>query len=90
MASLVDGPNFTRTKQYTRNVDMLRLLYNLLVNIIESWRDFENGEAQYFKITDYEALRRVWDAYLSGINKNMTGLHFLRRSLQQKINMFDK
>ena len=89
MTSLVDDPDLTRTKQYTRTIDILRVLHNSLVKIIESWEDFENGEAQYFEVTEFEALRKSWDAYLASIDKNMTKLRFLRRSLQQRIDMFD-
>ena len=88
-SSLVDDAKFTRTKDYTRTIDLLRLLHNALVKKIESWENFEIGEIQYFEVQEYQALRKTWDSYIAGINKNITELRFLRRNLQQKIEMFD-
>lgn len=88
-SSLVDDAKFTRTKDYTRTIDLLRLLHNALIKKIESWENFEIGEIQYFEVQEYHALRKTWDSYIAGINKNITELRFLRRNLQQKIEMFD-
>ena len=88
-ASLTDENEFPRTREYTRTVELFRLLYNALVKTIESWEQFENGEIQYFDIVGQITLRRAWESYLAGIEKNITELKFLRRSLQQKIEMFD-
>ena len=87
--TLVDDASFTRTKGYTRTIDLLRLLHNALVRIIESWENFESGEIQYFEVQEYQALRKAWDSYIARINKDMSELRFLRRTLQQKIEMFD-
>ena len=91
MASLIDHKTFRRTKeyQYTAVTDLLRLLHNTLVKIIESWEDFEKGEVQYFEVEEYQALRKAWDSYLAAISKAMSELRYLRRSLGQRIEMFD-
>ena len=88
-SSLFDDARFTRTRDYTRTTDILRLLHNALVITIESWEDFESGELQYFEAQEHEALRVTWDAYLAAIRKDISELRFLRRMLQQKIEMFD-
>ena len=89
MASLADDKTFRRTKEYTTITDLLRLLHNALIKIIESWENFEKGEIQYFEVEDYQALRKVWDSHLAAINKDMSELQYLRRSLLQRIEMFD-
>lgn len=38
---------------------------------------------------EYQALRKAWDSYLAAINKDMSELRYLRRSLLQRIEMFD-
>lgn len=86
---MFDDARFTRTKDYTRTTDLLRLLHNALVITIESWEGFESGEIQFFDVQEHQALRVIWDAYLAAISKEISELRFLRRSLQQKIEMFD-
>ncbi|KAL2047059.1 hypothetical protein N7G274_001078 [Stereocaulon virgatum] len=88
-ASIIDDANFTRMNEYTRTLDLLRLLYNVLVRIVELWENFESGELQYFEVQENQALRKTWDSYIAGVNKNVTELRFLRRTLQQKIEIFD-
>ena len=88
-ASLVDDERLSRTKDYTQTIELLRLLHNSLVKIFESWEAFENGELQYFDARGQEILRSLWDSYLANIEKDMTELRFLRRVLQQRIEMFD-
>ena len=86
---MFDDARFTRTRDYTRTTDILRLLHNALVITTESWEDFESGEIKYFEAQEHEALRMTWDAYLAAISKDISELRFLRRLLQQKIEMFD-
>ena len=86
---MFDDARFTRTKDYTRTIDLLRLLHNALVITIESWENFESGEILYFEVQEHQALRTTWDAYLATISKDISDLRFLRRLLQQKIEMFD-
>ena len=59
------------------------------MNIIESWQSFEGGEIQYFEGDVHETLRKQWDVYLANIEKDISELRYFRRSLQQKIEMFD-
>lgn len=89
-SSLVDDAKLTRTKEYTRTIDLLRLLHNALVKLIEAWQHFEAGEIQYFEMKEHLTLRKTWEAYLAGINKDMAELRFLGLSLHQRIEMFDK
>ena len=88
-ASLVDDIRLSRTRTYTTAIELLRLLHNSLVKVIESWESFENGEIQYFEVNEQETHRRGWGSYFAAIEKNMTELRFLRRLLQQRIEMFD-
>ena len=88
-AALVDDVTFQRTKEYTTITDLLRLLYNSLVKLIESWENFANGEIQYFDVTEFPALEKKWDSYKASINQDMSELRYLRRTLMQRIEMFD-
>ncbi|KAL8723308.1 MAG: hypothetical protein Q9225_000360 [Loekoesia sp. 1 TL-2023] len=89
VASLVDDGPFQRTKEYTTITDLLRLLHNALVKFIDSWENFEKGEIQYFEMEDYQALGETWDSNLANINRDVSELRYLRRSLLQRIEMFD-
>lgn len=80
---------FSRTREFTTSVDLLRLLHDDLVKIIDSWESFDRGEIQYFDIRDQELLRKRWESYLASIEKNISELRFLRRSLQQSIESLD-
>ena len=84
-APLTDDKKFSRTRDYTAIIDLLRLLHNSLVRIIESWERFGNGEVQYFEIKDEESLQAIWEGYLASIEKDMAELRFLRRVLSQNI-----
>jgi len=88
-ASLTDDVEFTRTREYTTTIELLRLLYNTLVRIIESWEGFDDGEVQYFDIRDNEDLGRRWESYFASIQRNMTELWYLRRTIQQRIDALD-
>ena len=87
-ASLIDDEEFSRTREYTWATELLRLLHNSLVKIIESWEEFASGEVHYLEV-NHDTLRRLWESYLAGIHKDMAELRFLRRLLQQRIEMFD-
>ena len=87
-ASLVDDQDFSLTHQFTRIVELLRLLHNAIIRIIESWESFEEGEVQYFQV-EQDTLRTLWNAHLADIEKDVRELRSLRRSLQQKIEIFD-
>ena len=80
---------FQRTKEYTTITDLLRLLHDVLVKITETWESFEKGDVQYFEVEEHQGLRKTWDSNLASINKDVSELRYLRRSLLQRIEMFD-
>ncbi len=88
-ASLTDDVKFTRTKEYTTTIELLRLLYNTLVKLIESWEGFNDGGVQYFDIRENEPLDQRWESYFASIEGDMTELRYLRRSIQQQIDTLD-
>ena len=84
-APLTDDRKFSRTREYTATIDLLRILHNSLVRIVESWDSFGSGEVQYFEIRNEESLQAKWEDYLASIEKDITELRFLRRVLSQNI-----
>ncbi|KAI9875145.1 MAG: hypothetical protein M1830_008824 [Pleopsidium flavum] len=86
--TFVDDNRFTRTKEYSWTVQVLRLFHNSLVKLLESWESFQAGEVQYFRVKDNDDLDKLWRSYLASIEEDITELRFLRRSLQQRIEMF--
>ena len=86
---LIDDVEFSRTRAYTMTIDLLRLLHNALVKVVESWESFESGEIRYFDVREQDSLQKVCESSLASVEKDMTELRFLRRSLQQRIEMFD-
>ena len=86
---LIDDPQLSRTLNYTATVDLLRLQYNALVKVIETWERFEDAELQYFLGIEHETLRYVWDGYIAGIERSANELRSLRTILQQKIETFN-
>lgn len=84
-ATLTDDKKFSRTRDYTATIDLLRLLHDSLVRIIESWERFVNGEGQYFEVKDQQSLQSIWEDYLASIEKDMSELRFLKRVLSQNI-----
>ena len=87
--SLTDDVKFSRTREYTKTIELLRLLHNTLVRIIESWEYFDEGEMQYFEIQDNKPLSQRWQSYFASIERDMTALRSFRRSLQQQIENLD-
>ena len=86
---MTDDKKFSRTRDYTATIDLLRLLHNSLVRIIESWERFGDGEVQYFEIKNEESLQAIWEDYLASIEKDMTELRSLSRVLSQNIEALD-
>lgn len=84
-----DDESFTRTKDNTQTVQLLRLLNNSLVKTIDSWERFGAGEIRCFHLGHHESSRTRWNGYLAAIEKDVTELQFLSKSLQQRIDMFD-
>ena len=87
--SPIGNPDLTRMREYTWTVELLRVLHNTLVKIIDSWEGFEKGELRYFQTEEPRAFHVLWNKYLAGIEKDLTELRSLRRSLQQMLEMFD-
>ena len=84
----MDDAEFTRTRNYTDTVELLRLLHNSLSLTVESLERFHSEEAQYFQ-ANHNALRMTWDRYFAVIEKDCNELRFLRTVLQHKIDAFD-
>lgn len=84
-----DDERFSRTKDNTQTVQLLRLLSNSLVKTLDSWERFEAGGIRCFHLGHHNSSRTAWNNYLAEIDKDVTELRFLSRSLQQKIDMFD-
>lgn len=82
---MTDDTKFSRTRDYTASIDLLRLLFNSLVRFIEAWESFADGEVQYFEIRDQDPLRQIWETYLASMEKDMAELRFLRSALDQRI-----
>lgn len=87
--TFVDDGKFTRTKEYTWTVQFLRLLHHSLVNLLESWHRFQSGEVRYFRVRENDDLDKRCRSHLAKIDKEITELRFLRRSIQQRIEVFD-
>ena len=69
-------------------MQVLRLFHKSLVNLLDSWNSFQAGEIRYFRVKD-DNLDRRWRSHLARIDKDITELRFLRRSLQQRIETFE-
>ncbi|KAI4176762.1 MAG: hypothetical protein LQ343_000855 [Gyalolechia ehrenbergii] len=87
-ASLGDDVTIQRTKESTTITDLLRLLHDALVKIIGSWEDLEKSEVQYFEVEEYQAPPKAWDSNLASVNKDVSELRYVKRSLLQQIEMF--
>ena len=87
--SLEDDQTFSRTRRYTKTTRLLRVLYNGIVKMIESWEAFAGGELQYFHDDDHPKLRMLWEGYLADIESDLIELRALRSVLLQKIEIFD-
>ena len=88
-APLFDDTDFSRTRGYTATIDLLRLQHNAIIQVIESWERFEDGELQYFLGNEHDKLRQIWDEHLADIETSSNELRSLRTILRQKIETFD-
>ena len=86
---MVDDIGLSRTREYTWTTELLRLLHNALTKSIESWERFKTSQLQYFQYEEQKVLRVTWNAHLANIENDLNELQFLRRVLQQKIEIFD-
>lgn len=84
-----DDIHFSRTKKNTEIVQLLRLLNNSLVKTIDSWNRFNIEEIRLFHLEAHYSCHTLWDFYLAEIEKDVSELRFLSKSLQQRIDMFD-
>lgn len=88
-APLFDDIDYSRTRGYTATIDLLRLQFNAIIKVIESWERFEDGELQYFLGNEHDTLRHIWDGHLADVETSSNELRSLRTILQQKIETFD-
>lgn len=65
------------------------MFHNSLVNLLESWASFQAGEIHYFQVRDNDSLAELWVSYHASIEEDIKELRFLRRSIRQRIEMFD-
>ncbi|KAL9625601.1 MAG: hypothetical protein Q9160_000314 [Pyrenula sp. 1 TL-2023] len=84
-----DDEHFSGTKKYTWAVSLLRRFHDLLLKTIESWDLFVSTELDFFDV-DSEVLRDLWGNYFSRITNDVSELRFMQRSLEQRIQTFDR
>jgi hypothetical protein len=81
--------DFKKTTRYTWALSVLRRFHDLLLKTLEAWEDFADGELQYFN-TNSETLDKLWDRYYESLSNDVSELVYLRRSLLQRIQTFDR
>lgn len=84
-----DDNEFSGTKRYTWAVSLLRRFHDLLLKTIESWDLFASTELQFFEV-DSRVLSNLWGGYFSSITRDVNELRFMQRSLDQRIQTFDR
>ncbi|KAI9708419.1 MAG: hypothetical protein M1828_002991 [Chrysothrix sp. TS-e1954] len=88
-AGLKDDKNLNRTKEYTWSTHILRTFYNSLTNLIEAWESFRASELRLLFSNLSEPMRLRWQVRTIRIEQDLSELRYFRRSLLQKIEMFD-
>ena len=86
---LTDDAELSRTQEYGKNLEILRLLQNSLTKILQSWDAFARGEIQYLEPTGPESLRERCEASVASVEKDMAELQFRNLILRQRIELFD-
>lgn len=81
--------DFKKTTRYTWALSVLRRFHDLLLKTLEAWEEFASGELRYFD-TNSEVLDRLWDRYYESIFNDVSELLYLRRSLLQRIQTYDR
>lgn len=81
--------DFKKTTRYTWALSILRRFHDVLQKTLEAWEEFNSGELKYFA-TDSEILDRHWYRYHQSIFEDVSELAYLRRSLLQRIQTFDR
>ncbi|KAH0563237.1 hypothetical protein GP486_002192 [Trichoglossum hirsutum] len=74
---------------YTWTVHVLRRLSNMLTKTIDAWECFEKSDIYYFDNREANMFKVPWIKYFDGIKRNINELRFLRRTLYQKMELFD-
>lgn len=81
--------DFKKTTRYTWALSVLRRFHDLLMKTLEAWEEFASGELKYFD-TESEILDRLWDRHYESLLNDVSELVYLRRSLLQRIQTFDR
>jgi len=84
-----DDAQLGRTKSYTKAVSIMRRFNDMLSLSLDTFRDFELGELQYFG-TGNAMLDDIWKPYLDSIFDDFGTMRYLQRVLVQKIQTFDR
>jgi len=84
-----DDAQLGRTKSYTKAVSITRKFNDVLILSLDTFRDFEQGELQYFN-TGNETLDDIWKTYLASVFDDFATMRYLQRVLVQKIQTFDR
>ncbi|KEF59571.1 uncharacterized protein A1O9_04416 [Exophiala aquamarina CBS 119918] len=84
-----DDAQLGRTKSYTKAVTIMRKFNDVLILSLDTFRDFEQDELQYFN-TGNEMLDDLWKRYLDRIFDGFATMQYLQRVLVQKIQTFDR
>jgi hypothetical protein len=84
-----DDQSFTGTKAYTWAVSVLRSFHDLLIKTLDAWDIFASHELRYFE-TSSDMLQSIWAEYMADMDKNVSEMRYLQRSLVQRIETFDR
>jgi hypothetical protein len=83
-----EDDDFSSTKEFNWTTQVLWILHDSLTRTIESWESFQSVHRRYFNVRE-QVLQTTWETYLIGVDKDVVELKVLRRTLQQRIEMFD-
>ncbi|KAL3426855.1 hypothetical protein PVAG01_00364 [Phlyctema vagabunda] len=86
----VNELEITQQKGFKWTIRILRQFTDLLSQAIDAWETFKAGEVRYFNLPESEQLARsLWSSYLAAIDKDVTVLKGLKRSLQHQTELFE-
>ncbi|RDW64274.1 hypothetical protein BP5796_10776 [Coleophoma crateriformis] len=84
------GLNITQQKGFKWTIRILRQFTNLISKTIDTWETFKDGEIRYFYSPESEQLAQAhWGDLLAAIDKDVTDLKDLRRSLYYHTELFE-
>lgn len=69
-------------------VSTIRRFSDTLGNLIASWDDFEKGSIRHLETTGSATFRGRWNERITEVRKDISQLRFLRRLLEQKLDLF--